>query len=672
MTFVRRLSALTIIATISACSRPATRQPDDLKPLGSLPAPPPAGTQELWAKDPNQQTQTSRWFLQIAGEAVTVELTADLAGKSYRGTAVNADNAVDGLDSISWDATTGVLDFRRVGASYWEWVHGRVVEGVLTGRASFSDNDGIPPASLGAYAAHVVGWNERYFSGDLVPRTFDVSIGGRLARLRIDRDAAGNLLGRFKVYANADDGIGAEEIEYDVAVQTWDGQKLAFTRTSPDWTQQFSGTISGNALAGTMTQLQGGVVAAVVPFTATRTELLGFGLAARDAATRADWQTRMRRQLAHLMMADNPAPLSLSVARQPFQVPTTNDDIAGDRDDDALDHSVAYNVDELNFTSTMPNPYGGDPLARVAHGYLATPPGSAPAHGWPAVIVLNGHDGSALGTLQPNDSMYWYGDAWARRGWVVLALDIGHRPPEDRTTLYSDYGDGDRPDSGNGVHPAIKPTSLDSDWSEDGERVWDVERAIDYLASLGTIDSSRLMVTGLSMGAEVATFAAAFDQRLRVAVAAGFAPDLTVMAQHGNHPCWNWAFANPLDYFAVSDLHALIAPRPLVAEVGLIDDRFSDFWPPFLDAKEVTRRSRAAYGQDAGSFVVYLHDGGHDYRFGDINVVDGGDPQYLAVPALTEPRFTGDLDWSSDDTTVSLGVTLGDEVARMMPAPAAQ
>jgi dienelactone hydrolase len=461
-------------------------------------------------------------------------------------------------------------------------------------------------------------------------------------------------------------GVAAEEPEYDVAVQQWDGRALRFTRTSSNWSQAFRGSVDGRTLIGTM--LDSSDPTTSVPFSGTRAEVLGYGLSPRDAAARADWQTRTRRQLAHLMMADNPAPLSLSVAHQSVDLAPSGDGAADDRDDDANSYNASYTVDELSLQAMLPNPYGNAPLTRLAHGYLATPTGSAPAGGWPAMVVLNGHDSSALGTLNAYDPMYWYGDAWARRGFVVLALDVGHRPIEDRQWLYSDYVVGDRPGDGNGPHPAIKAAGLDSDWAEDGERIWDVERGIDYLLTLGIVDASRLTVTGLSMGGAIATMTAALDGRVAAVIPAGYTPDLTVMAGHGNHPCWLWTAGDPLDYFSVAELHALIAPRPLVAEVGLADDVFSDYQPPFIGEKEITRRSRAAFADAPDRFVVYLHPGGHEYRFGDVFVTSGAGPLFVAAPVANAPRWAGDLGWSSDDATTSLGVTLADQLARMLPA----
>jgi dienelactone hydrolase len=663
----RPLACLAAVATLAGCVGSSPRS-QPLRPLASLPAADPAGPQDLWQVDPAQQTMSSLWYLDVGGEPLTVALSAGLDGAHASGTVTGDDGSVAVADQVTWDAATGVLDFRRaVDASSWQWMHARAVEGVVTGRASYASSEPAPPTDVAAYGAHVVGWNDRYFARDIVPRVFDLTVDGKRARLRLDRDAGGALVGRFKVYADDVSGIAAEEVEYDVDVQTWDGRNLTFVRSSPSWTQTFVATVDGRTLAGSMSSTMSDAPASVE---GTRVELVGYGLVPRDAASLADWQERARRQLAHLVMADNPTPLSLSADRQPVDVAIDSGDVAADRDDDADDWPVDYSVDELALTATLPNPYGDTPLARAMHGYLTTPSGDVPAGGWPALVVLNGHSGSALGTLDPYEPNYWYGDAWARRGYVVLALDVGHRPLADRAALYRNYTDGDRPADGNGPHPAIAADGLDSDWAEDGERTWDVERAVDYLVGLGIVDGARIAVTGLSMGAEVASFAGALDTRIAAVVPAGFIPDLDVMAGNGNHGCWKWLFGDPTDYFSVSDLHALIAPRPVVAETGLDDAKFSRFSPPYVAAKEVARRSRAAFVDVPSQFVLYLHPDGHDYRFGDVIVADGSAPLDVTVPQVDGPRASGDLSWATDGTTVSLGETLADVVTRLVPTPA--
>jgi hypothetical protein len=279
------------------------------------------------------------------------------------------------------------------------------------------------------------------------------------------------------------------------------------------------------------------------------------------------------------------------------------------------------------------------------------------------VVALNGHDGSAVGTLDPGAPAYWYGDAWARRGFVVVAIDVGHRPLEDRAALYGDYLDGDAPLLGNGVHPAVKADGLDSDWEEDGERVWDASRAIDFAGTLVDVNMSRVIVTGLSMGGEISTWVGALDPRVAVVVPAGFVPDFSVMSWLGNHRCWQWQHGSLVDYIDTADLHGLIAPRPLVVEFGELDNLFSALDPPFVDSKEVIRRSRSLYGDTLDNLIFYLHDGGHAYRFGDLLAGDGASHRDgLMQPSVMAPLEPGDLTWSSDPTRQGVGKTLVQQV----------
>jgi hypothetical protein len=178
-------------ACVAGCLAPHTAPnngpPPSLRPIADLPSSPPAGQQLLWSVDPATSTLTSRWFLQLGGDSVTLTLIGD--GKSFTGTVVNGDGWADTVDNVQWDATSGVLQFRRLGAGFWQWVHARSVEGVLVGRASNSTDGGDPPSDVSLLSLHVTGWNEFYFGRDIVPRTYELVLDGKHARLRLDRDA---------------------------------------------------------------------------------------------------------------------------------------------------------------------------------------------------------------------------------------------------------------------------------------------------------------------------------------------------------------------------------------------------------------------------------------------------------------------------------------------------
>src|SRR5262249_34284560 len=277
-----------------------------------------------------------------------------------------------------------------------------------------------------------------------------------------------------------------------------------------------------------------------------------------------------RRQLYHLMMAGNPAPLSRSVTvLRSDLAPLRSTRLPGDRDDDPVSWPQAYRLTELQFDYTLPNPYGGPAIPRRSHAYLAGPtPRPAEGGRYPAVLAVNGHSGSAAKMMNPDDGYFWYGDSFARRGFVVLAVDISHRPVADRRGLYGGYTDGDDPAGGNGTHPSIKAPGFDSDWEEDGERAWDVLRPLDYLITWPDVDSTQVLVTGISMGGEVTTLAGALDPRFSLSLPVGYSPDMGVMVYNGNHECWRWLNADIREYVDISDFYALTAPRPLIIETG--------------------------------------------------------------------------------------------------------
>jgi dienelactone hydrolase len=348
-------------------------------------------------------------------------------------------------------------------------------------------------------------------------------------------------------------------------------------------------------------------------------------------------------------------------------LPSHDREVGKTRDDDDAQYPRSYSVDEVQLSFTVASPWGGDPMSRTAHGYLTTPEGTAPAGGWPALIVLNGHHGSAAALLDQSDPIYWYGDAWARRGFVVLALDMSHRPVEDRGGLYGDYENGDDPNRSNNAHPSMKTSGLDSDWVENGERAWDVERGIDWLASLGTINMERIGVTGLSMGGELATLAGALDPRLRIVIASGAPPSLAMMPWHGNHGCYQWTLGNARDYYESADVAALVAPRALIVEIGHDDTTFSDNTPSFISAKEEMRTTMSAFADAPSQLMVYLHPGGHEYRFGDVYVGSGATGLGVLSPTVMSPRQAGDTNWSADDATTPVAPSVADALEQFLP-----
>jgi hypothetical protein len=379
----------------------------------------------------------------------------------------------------------------------------------------------------------------------------------------------------------------------------------------------------------------------------------------------------MRQQLMQLIMAGNPAPASTTLFVATSQ-PARTGPPPFERDDNVSQQAQQppYTLTEIQFNYTIPDPYDGPAIPRRLHGWLSLPTNPQAGARYPAVLALNGHEGSAWSLTDPSDAIYWHGEAFSRRRYIVLALDMGHRP--FNPPFYSTYP-GDDPLHGNGPHPTVVSTvfapyadpttpygdmayaDAQSDWEDNGERTWDAMRGVDYLLSRPDVDPAHLVVAGLSLGGEMTTWAAALDTRLSVAVPAGYSPDMSVMLYSTYaHACWRWVHADVREYIDQADLHALIAPRMLIVQTGKLDG-YSALPTPYVGDKQVARRSRVAYGDDADNFVHYLHYDAHALHIGDApRDLANPPPGYQAgvqVPTVIAPQALWSLDWQMDGTT---------------------
>ena len=578
------------------------------------------------------------WYLVANGFRLTATIAP--AGAGFTGSLDTGET----LDSFSWDPATELLQFRRPAPG--QWYRATIAGGVLAGRFS-SGTPSQPP--LSAYAYHVTGWSPDALDDDVVPRVWDLTVNTNFrARLRVDRGDAG-LLATLKFYS-------PEGTEEDLTGVQWDGTHLGFTRG----TQVYTGTVSGRTVTGTFSQGGSGSF----PWTGTRAEVLTHGLAPMAATDRAAWQERARAMLALLTMAGNPEPLSVATTVLHGGLSPITGANPPDRDDDPDRHPQSYTLTELSWSHTLPNPYGGAPIVRSSHGYLAVPNGLAPGEQRPAVLALNGHGGSGWQCMNPANGIFWYGDGWARRGYVVLAVDIGHR---NDSPLYSDVPNGDDPAHGNGPHPSIKAAGFDTDWEEDGERTWDCMRALDYLLSLPYVDPAKVVVTGISLGGEITTYVGAMDERCKVVIPAGWSPDLSTLLVLGSHGCWRWTHADIREYIDNSDLLALVAPRTLTVMTGRQDTTFSVASPPFMGDKQVIRRTASAYADVAERLSHYLHYDFHVYHVGGYSPgkqPPAGFQNGVQVTRVAAPSSPGSTGWQSDPGTQP--ETLFDLVSRAL------
>ena len=143
-----------------------------------------------------------------------------------------------------------------------------------------------------------------------------------------------------------------------------------------------------------------------------------------------------------------------------------------------------------------------------------------------------------------------------------------------------------------------------------GLNVWDIMRVIDYLETRPEVDPKRIGMMGLSYGGTMTTFTAAVDVRIAAADVMGYVNPWAEFAVKRANFCGIQLLPEVYKYFDTPDIAGLIAPRPLLLEMGIYDDCFY-----IQDQLAGSEQVKAVY-QAAGSescFWREIHAGGHRF-----------------------------------------------------------
>jgi len=202
----------------------------------------------------------------------------------------------------------------------------------------------------------------------------------------------------------------------------------------------------------------------------------------------------------------------------------------------------------------------------IVPGYLLLPKNATAR--LPAILYCHWHGGEYdVGKeelFQARHTPEAPGPAFARRGYVVLAIDacgFGER-----------NGQGpDGPTEKN--YPAEETASKFDLWV--GRTFWgmllrDDLMALDFLASRPEVDPERIGVTGMSMGATRTWWLMALDERLKAGVAIACITRYQNLIMHGallGHDI-GYFVPNMLAHFDSEAVVALIAPRPVLFQTG--------------------------------------------------------------------------------------------------------
>ncbi len=285
----------------------------------------------------------------------------------------------------------------------------------------------------------------------------------------------------------------------------------------------------------------------------------------RSADTAAAWQKDVRTKLFQLLKMDD--------------LIDKKDAIAFDTKELSSADRRAYLVKEMELNST----------ANRRIRIILTSPISSNGP-FPAVICIGGHGSSPYSpydehtiakdtTKAQSDQIYkGFGTALAKRGYVTLSTTVSQHEIYEEGRLLM------------------------------GERLWDLIRCVDYLASMPEVDRSRIGCAGLSLGGEMAMWLGAMDERIAATVSAGF---LTTMDHMEQHHCLCWKFPGLRELVDFADIYSLIAPRALQCQNGLLEP-VSQFNVPL--ARKTVEEIRTIYC-DLGrpeNMVLDVHTGGHE------------------------------------------------------------
>ena len=244
--------------------------------------------------------------------------------------------------------------------------------------------------------------------------------------------------------------------------------------------------------------------------------------------------------------------------------------------------------------------------------YLLVPKGLSAQKNAPGILCLHGHGrfgkDSVAGVDDTGDrraeiARYQYnnlGPKFVEKGYVVLAPDLrgfGQRRP-GYPGLHVDYC------ARNYLCATLLGTTVVA------LHLCDLQAALDVLGSLEYVDSDMLACAGLSLGGRITMMLSAMDNRVKAAVPSG-CMSLFQERYQALHLCGAQLIPGLLQYGDTPEIFSLIAPRPMVLEMGFRDPLIPHRW-----AERGLARIRKAYeaaGAQDNLFVDW-YDGEHIFH----------------------------------------------------------
>jgi len=288
-----------------------------------------------------------------------------------------------------------------------------------------------------------------------------------------------------------------------------------------------------------------------------------------------------------------------SLGKMPQKVPLNPELLAEWKEDGLVKQKVVFDVEEgLSATAYVFRP-------ESATGKLS------------GILACHGHGQFGKETVMGNRSTpemrvnieqhnYDYGLQMAKAGYAVIAIDwrgFGERD-DRRKPNWNDNTNGRDICNLHYIRASMLGITVL------GMDVHDGMCALDYLCSLDFVDEDRIGVMGLSFGGTMTTWMAICDERIKAADIICYSDRFADFGMRDINLCGSQITPGLYELCDVPDLQGLIAPRPVLVEIGVYDDCF------LVDSamscyREVEKIYSAA---DAGDKLeLDLFEGGHKW-----------------------------------------------------------
>ena len=160
---------------------------------------------------------------------------------------------------------------------------------------------------------------------------------------------------------------------------------------------------------------------------------------------------------------------------------------------------------------------------------------------------------------------YNFAEIMAKQGYLTIAPDL---------RVFGERSDGLNPFPGRdrcnvnfikGVMLGIWTLTLN---------IWDMKCCIDYLQTRPEVDPNRIGMMGLSYGGTMTTFTSAVEPRIKAANIMGYVNPWYEFGIKRANFCGSQIVPFIYKYFDTDDIAGLIAPRPLLIDMGIYDECF--------------------------------------------------------------------------------------------------